>query len=126
MIKCDRHALECDLAETYHIYDIYALPVQRVALFSYGLRDDARIKMKMSNRKASLENILLARIGDYLSILQWYKTEDGMNGRNRPHLIAPELLGENTQQNDDVMSFENGDAFMKQWRSIVEKGERNG
>ena len=46
MIRLDRDALICDLAETYHIYDMRSLPLQTVATLSAGLRDDSRIKMK--------------------------------------------------------------------------------
>ena len=43
MIAIDEDALICDLAETYQIYDYRRLPVQTVAVFSLGLRDNSRI-----------------------------------------------------------------------------------
>lgn len=46
MIQTDEDALICDLAETYQIYDYRQLPAYQVAVFSYGLRDDSRIKVR--------------------------------------------------------------------------------
>ena len=39
MLNTDSDALECDLAETYHIYNYKELPLKKVALFSVGLRE---------------------------------------------------------------------------------------
>ena len=47
MVKTDKDAWMCDLAETYHIYDYESLPLSKVAIFSVGLRANSRIKMKM-------------------------------------------------------------------------------
>lgn len=68
MIALDEEALECDLAETYHIYDYRALDPDRTALFSIGLRENSRIKMKLSGQKYPLETILLACAVDRLSL----------------------------------------------------------
>lgn len=43
----DRDALICDIAETYGVYDLGALPLQTVAVLAQGLRHDARIMMKL-------------------------------------------------------------------------------
>lgn len=87
MIKTDEDALICDLAETYHIYDYKALPTMLVALFSVGLKNDSRIKMKLSGAKAPTEIILLASVIDKLNTLIWAKTKDAEKGRNRPKSI---------------------------------------
>ena len=46
MMALDEDALICDFAETYHIYNIYGMPVQYIATLAIGLRDDSRIKSK--------------------------------------------------------------------------------
>ena len=69
MIVIDEAALECDLAETYNIYDYRALSPTRVALFSIGLRENSRIKMKISGMNYPLETILIACAVDRLSML---------------------------------------------------------
>ena len=48
MIATDENALLCDLAETYGIFDFNALPVETLAALSFGLRENSRIKRKMS------------------------------------------------------------------------------
>ena len=91
MIKIDENALICDLAETYHIYNYRQLPPSMVAIFAIGLRDDSRIKMKLSNSKVPPNIMLLAGIIDKLNILIWQNTEDGRKGRNKPKSILDEL-----------------------------------
>ena len=43
-MRVDKEALECDLAETYGIYDINTLPISKIAIFAKGLREKSRIK----------------------------------------------------------------------------------
>lgn len=70
MLNIDRDALVCDLAETYHIYDLRALPLITVAALSVGLRDDSRIKMKMLGRKYISPMMLLSIIADDMQVLR--------------------------------------------------------
>ena len=44
MLAADRDALICDLAETYHVLDLTALPVPLLATLAAGLRGDSRIR----------------------------------------------------------------------------------
>ena len=79
MLATDKDALICDLAETYHIYDYRSLPVQQVAIFCIGLRENSRIKRKLSGNRCSTEILLLASAVDYLALLFWAQTKDGQN-----------------------------------------------
>lgn len=92
MITLDEDALVCDFAETYHIYDYRGLPLELVGVLACGLREDSRIKMKLSNRKISLDSLLLAGIVDRLSLLVWAQTKDASKGRNRPKSVLDDLL----------------------------------
>src|SRR5690625_4667951 len=103
MIKIDEHALMCDLAETYQIYDYRQLPPLKVAVFSYGLRNDSRIKMKMTGMEIPIDTFLLAGIFDKLSVLVWFNTKDGQKGKNRPEPITDILLGKTNDKKDDVI-----------------------
>lgn len=124
MLKTDRDALICDLAETYHIYNYKELPCATVALFSCGLREESRIKRKLSGTDVSKEEMLLASIADSLSTLVWFKTRDGVNGINRPKSFVEALLGVDEESNSEVTSFETADDFKQKWKSIAEwKGE---
>lgn len=121
MIATDENALVCDLAETYHIYDYKSLPLSKVAIFSCGLRDNSRIKMKLSDMRCSLDSMLLAVIADRLSFLAWTKTVDSQKGMNRPVSILDLLTGEEKEK--DVVGFDDGNEFMEAWKKIVEGGE---
>lgn len=111
MISRDEDALICDLAETYQIYNYRSLPARLVATFSVGLRDDSRIKLKMSNEKVSLQNYLLASIMDRLSLLVWFQTKDGQDGKNRPLMMVDALLGNEIEAESDLESFESIDDY---------------
>lgn len=69
MIDFDSDALECDMAETYGIYDVSVLPVFVYAKLAVGLRSSSRIKMAMSGEKHPLDTNLLALIFDRLAYI---------------------------------------------------------
>lgn len=117
MIAVDENALMCDLAETYGIYNYRQLPPTLVAVFSLGLRDDSRIKMKLSGQTVPLETMLLASIVDKLSILVWFQTKDGQKGRNRPQMLTDLLL--KREQQSDIQAFRSGEEFEKERRRLI-------
>lgn len=124
MLETDEEALICDLAETYHIFNYKALPLKTVALLASGLRDDSRIKLKLSNQKASFETILLAAAVDRLSILLWGNTEDGQKNRNRPKMIVPQLTGEATKP--ELAMFSTLEEFEKGRKEILQQIQQKG
>lgn len=121
MLHIDRNALLCDLAETYNIYDIKAHPATRIALFSAGLRDDSRIKMKISGAKANNELLLLAHAVDRLSILVWQNTKDGQKGKNRPKSIADAIINGDNIKHIKTSGYDTPDAFMAAYQTIIER-----
>jgi hypothetical protein len=66
MLSTDRDALICDMAETYHVYDMRALPTKTVATLACGLREDSRIKLKMAGVDYYPSFVPLMRIHDML------------------------------------------------------------
>lgn len=118
MISLDRDALICDLAETYGIYDLRALPVSTLATLAVGLREDSRIKICISGVKVSRTEMLLAAAVDRLSLLVWAKTENGRNNVNRPKSILDIILGEE-EQKSDVRSFASAEDFENEWARIT-------
>ncbi len=123
-MRANRGALECDLAETYNIYDMRALPARRVALFSVGLRDDSRIKMFLTDSKFTLSEILLINIYDFLKLDLWTKTKDATKGKNRPESLYEKLIGQKTQekQNGQNMAFGSAEEYEKTRKKILEEG----
>lgn len=125
MIKLDEDALICDLAETYQIYDYRQLPLERVAVFSCGLRDNSRIKMKLNEQIIPIESMLLAGLSDKLTMLLWAKTEDGQKGKNRPPLILDSFNQKDKNQKDTVV-FSSGEDFEQTRRKLLTQAESGG
>lgn len=113
MLQCDRDALLCDFAETYHIYSFAELPVRTLAALASGLRDDSRIKMKMSGAKLSLRDTLAAATLDRLTWLQWAQSEDGRRGENYPKSVLSALL--DRDKKNTVSGFENAADYEAEW-----------
>ena len=86
MINLDEDSLICDFAEYYRIYDYTALPAKYAGVLACGLRENSRIKMKMSEQSV-----------------------DGQKGRNIPESITEKLLGRNEER--DHIVFETGADF---------------
>lgn len=111
----------CDLAETYHILDYTELPPTLVATLVVGLRDDARIKQKISKSRLTVEQSLLALILDGINVLIWQRSKDGAKGRNKPESIFKKLMGLDKKQNDDLMSFATTDDFDRWYAQKMRK-----
>lgn len=109
MIQLDEDALICDLAETYRIYDYRQLPMLKVAVFSFGLRDTSRIKMALSQQKIDTDTLLLAGMQDALNLLVWSKTQDAQNGGNPPKSIVKAMIDEPIEKEERI--FETGEDF---------------
>ena len=123
MIDLDEDALICDLAETYQVYAYKQLPLQTVAVFAYGLKDDSRIKQLLSDQIAPVERVLLASMVDRLSMLLWIQSKDGQKGVNRPASIADQLIKRDKSENDekDYLVFESGEDFENYRKALLAK-----
>ena len=110
MIRASETDLICDLAETYGIMDYKALPLGTVAALSAGLREDSRIKMRISGQKLRTDTALAAAIVDRLSILVWMQTKDGARNRNRPDSIL-ERLTKDPKKRDEIIAFRTPEEF---------------
>ena len=114
MFGVDRDALICDLAETYHIYDYRAFPPHYIAILAVGLRDDSRIKMKISEQRLTLDQVLLASTYDKIAQLVWLNSKDGSEGRNRPKSVLLELTKEPKESEYKSMSPEEFEQIREQ------------
>lgn len=122
MVATDEDALICDLAETYQIYDYRRLPLKMVAVFSFGLRENSRIKMKMNDIEVPFETMLLAGIQDKLNVLIWQQTKDGMNGRNYPaSMVALLTKSQQKSKASDLVGFESSEDFLKERDKLLRK-----
>ena len=121
MIAIDEGALKCDLAEIYHIYDYKSLPASLVATFSVGLRDDSRIKMKMSGAKVPLDTVILALLTDRIGNLIWSLSEEGRQGVNRPPQLLEIIYGIESEEDSDIVIFNSPQAFEEARRKLIER-----
>ena len=115
MIATDEDALICDLAETYHIYDMRKMPALYIATLAMGLRHNSRIMMSVNGLKVDINTLLLAHIADNTAINAWFKTEDGQKGINRP----PSMLRLLSDIKTEKPGFDSGEDFEKEWRRIT-------
>lgn len=122
MIQVDEHALICDFAETYQIYDYKQLPLNTVAVLACGLRENSRIKMILSNQEVSTDIFLLASIVDRMSMLLWTKTEDGQKNRNRPKMLVDMMISKPQKETKEVL-FHSGEDFERERKKLFAGGE---
>lgn len=116
MIALDEGALECDLAETYHIFDYRAFTPERVALFSVGLRDNARIKLKLRGCEYPFDTLLLASAVDRLSMILWLISKNN----NKPESIVEKLIAKPKER--DYLVFNSPAEFEAAMARINKKG----
>ena len=115
MIALDEDALLCDMAETYHIFNIYEMPALYIATLAKGLRESSRIMMAINGLKVDVKTLLLAHIADSSAINVWFQTEDGQKGQNRPPSMVRILSG----NMEATTGFDNGADFDEKWRKLT-------
>lgn len=109
MIYVSEDSLICDLAETYKIYDYKSIPQSTVAVLAAGLPDDSRIKMRLSDRRVSTQQMLLAMIIDELNILAWQNSRK--KGR-RPRSFFKAITTPEKEK-DELMAFSDPEDYEK-------------
>lgn len=115
MVTVDEDALICDFAETYHIYDFRSLPCTLAAVLACGLRENSRIKLKLSGQRVSTDTLINAVAADALNLLVWSKTEDAKRKRNRPKSIVQIL----TEEPGEIMTFDSAAEFERRRAEII-------
>lgn len=119
MINADEDLLFCDLAETYGLIGYRHLNVMDVARLAYGLRDDSRIKMFMSESKTDLKTLLLANAVDQLSFIAWSKTKDAEKNRNRPKSVVMMLQGKEDEEKPEHEVYDSPEAFIEARKKLL-------
>lgn len=115
MIALDEDSLICDFAETYHIFNYKELSPIQAGVLACGLRDNSRIKLKMTDMRISFDDMLLAVIADKLEtqLYQYAKTHGAKNLREPVSIVAQ--LNKAPKQDKDFTTYKSGDDFMKAW-----------
>lgn len=127
MIKLDEDALISDLAETYQIYDYQQLPLSTVAAFSYNLRNDSRIKLKMNQQVVPINTQVLMGILDGVNLLLWSRSKDAERGTKKPQSILDAAMGTHKKQStNSAVTFDSGEDFKRIRDGLITGGEPNG
>ena len=105
MLSTDREALLCDMAETYHVYSMRALPVETLATLACGLRDDSRIKLKISGLKYIPPFMSLVYIHDIFS--QVYHDTDN----DAPVFQLSDVMRNKVQKEPETLGFDTPEEF---------------
>ena len=116
--------MACDLAETYHILDMQAVPVRTLARLVFGLEDSSRTVRKLSGSTLTMEQVLMAQILDYVAFIAWTHTEDSRKGRHRPSSVLAKLLGMEKDQKAD--RFATPEDFMRARAKLLHEVQNNG
>lgn len=121
MLKVNKDALICDLAETYHIYDYKALPARQLAVLSCGLRPNSRIKQAMSGHEYyDMQTLMTASAVDKLNHIIWMFAE-GSTPDNHPKSIVKKLLNiDDPEKDPTVRKFYTKEEFEEARREILE------
>ena len=108
--------LICDFAEYYHIYDIKSITPELAAILLNGLKPESRIKSKLSKRKLSLDQMLLAMISDELRMHIW--SQGGKKRGKKPNSVLDMLLNENVEPNK-CRGFNTSSDFERYWHKVT-------
>ena len=121
MLERSEDSLICDLAETYHIYEMRSFRASYIATLAAGLREDSRIMMLFSGNKIRPSLLLQAASLDKLALLWWAETKDGQKNRNRPESVVESLTKENKQTEEPPIVFESVEDFNKTREEMIRR-----
>jgi hypothetical protein len=121
MLERSEDSLICDLAETYHIYDMRSFKASYIAILAAGLREDSRVMMLFSGNKIRPSLLLQAASLDKLALLWWAETKDGQKNRNRPESVVESLTRENKQTEEPPIVFESAEDFNKTREEMIRR-----
>ena len=89
------------MAETYHVLNLWELPVEKAAVLAAGLREDSRIRLKLAGMKTDFRTMLEASLLDSVNTSVWMRSEDGRKRRNRPKSVL-QILVEGVPEKETV------------------------
>lgn len=124
MLAADRDALICDLAETYHVLDMTALPVPLLATLAAGLRGGARIRLALAGEKTEPGQLLQAAMLDRMTTLCWMQSKDGAYGRRRPPSVVEAISGKGQDKAKERPVAYSSPAEFERARAEIIKKER--
>ena len=83
----------------------------------FGLRDESRLKSKLSGNNIPINTYLLGYIADTLSFIAWTKTEAAKHNRNRPQSIIESW--KKAKEKQEYMAFATAEEFERARAKII-------
>lgn len=121
MLEEDEEAVICDMAQTYGVMDMYALPPSLFATLACGLPDDSRIKTRLSGARVGYRDMVLSKISDTLGYLL-YTVQAAFGGKPKdPGSLVELLTGK--EEDRKTVAFTSYEDFEKERRAIMSQGE---
>lgn len=90
-----------------------------VSTLVFGLKDDSRLKKKISGTRLSVEQMLSAMTVDSLNFLAWTKTKDAQRGRFKQKSILKTLMGEYDNKKEELMSFKTIEEYEEHMKQFI-------
>lgn len=116
MLGTDRDAVICDLAETYHLFDLDSVPLMTLAALCAGLHADSRIKLRLMGATRIAPMFSLVQLADTLTALK-YELE-GDTKAALPQMLHDVMIGKQTTKNKTA-GFESVEAFEQARMRII-------
>ena len=117
MMRVDRRALLCDLAETYHIYSFDSVPPVLLATLCAGLRPDARIHEKMDGIAPVSEHYYMALAIDLLNLIRHGLFAD--KNAPEPTLLTEKVFGASSASKNEYEVFDSSEHFRERWALLT-------
>lgn len=124
MVHIDRTAVICDFAETYHVFDMWALPARTAATLACGLGPDSRIMQKLAGVEISPPILLLvAMLIDEVRAFRYMWADESAG---EPPYITDVIMGKREPAKQTaVTTYESGAAFEEARAAIIERIKEN-
>lgn len=116
-VASNRDALVCDMAETYGVLDMAALPVPLLATLAAGLGEDSRSRRAMSGTPVAANTLLLAAIVDSLAGI--YAALTGA----KPAKSMVQALTGGSEPEGPLRTFDSGEDFFAAREQILKEAE---
>lgn len=114
MLSTDEDLFICDMAETYHILDYKALPVELLAVLASGLRENSRIKMKIAGINYIPPEVVLPQMADCLLLIL-----KGLSGNKKVDRLMMDILYDKNLSKKPAEGFDSGADFDIAWKQLT-------
>ena len=122
MLRADKGALICDLAESYGLLDYKTVPAGLLGTLAAGLREDSRSKMLANGQKVSKTEMLLAALVDGVNRITWLLAAMCPREGEPPKSILDAMTGQQMTEAEEGMTPEEYEKAWKEMTGVTHNG----